>query len=100
MLRVAAPGYAAESVAVGPATRTRGRLDVILDELPATLQAVAEPGLEQTSWTLDGSFIARGPGFTDKVPAGTHTISARHPYLVPASRSLQLERGGNGALSP
>lgn len=92
-LRVSTPGYTSETIALGQTTRARGRFDVILDELPATVQAETEPGLAETHWSLDGRIIARGPRFTGELPAGVYTIAATHPYFTPASRSLTVAHG-------
>lgn len=92
-LRVLAPGYTPETIPLRQTTRARGRLDVILDELPATVQAATEPSLAETHWSLDGRIIARGPRFTSELPAGAYTIGAAHPYFITASRSLTVARG-------
>lgn len=121
-LRIGAGGFVPETLAVTRAARTRGRVDVILRERPATLRAATEPdpaqrlfdaGFEEaefqggqrsenapaTRWFLDGAFVAEGPRLEIEIPAGEHTVDARHPWYVPASRRLNAERGGVHSLT-
>ena len=85
-LHIGAGGFVPETLAVTRAARTRGRVDVILRERPATLRAATEPGHPATRWFLDGAFVAEGSRLETEVPAGEHTVGARHPWFVPAPR--------------
>ncbi len=98
-LRIGAEGFVPETLAVTRAARTRGHVDVILRERPATLRAATEPGHAATRWFLDGAFVAEGPRLEIEIPAGRHTVDARHPWYVPASQSLDAERGGAYSLT-
>ena len=93
-LRVGAVGFVTETLAIGRPTRERGRVDVILRELPATLRATTDPGHEMTRWFVDGALVARGPRLEIEIPAGEHAVGARAPGYVPASQALVAERGG------
>ena len=93
-LRVGAAGFVTETLTVGRPTRERGRVDVILHELPATLRATTDPGHAKTRWFLDGALVARGPRLGIEIPAGEHTVGARARGYVPASQALVAERGG------
>jgi len=93
-LRVGADGFVTETLAVGRAARKRGRVDIILRELPATLRATTDPSHAKTRWFLDGAFVGRGPRLEVRTPAGEHTVAARTPGYVPASQALTAERGG------
>ena len=93
-LRVGAAGFVTETLAVGRPARARGRIDVILRELPATLRATTDPEHAKTRWFLDGALVARGPRLEIETPAGEHTVGARAPGYVPAAQALAAERGG------
>ena len=98
-LRIGAEGFETEAIAITQAARTRGHVDVILHERPATLRAATEPGHPAIRWFLDGAFVAEGPRLEIEIPAGQHTVDARHPWYVPASRRLDAERGGAYSLT-
>ena len=98
-LRVGAEGFVTETLAVTRAARTRGHVDLILRERPATLRAATEPGHPATRWFLDGAFVAEGPRLEIDIPAGRHIVDARHPWYVPASQPLDAERGGAYSLT-
>ena len=98
-LRVGAEGFVTETLAVTRAARTRGHVDVILRERPATLRAATEPGHPAIRWFLDGAFVAEGPRLEIDIPAGRHIVDARHPWYVPASQPLDAERGGAYSLT-
>ena len=121
-LRIGAGGFVPETLAVTRAARNRGRVAVILRERPAILRAATEPdptlrlfdagseGAELQGgrrsentpairWFLDGAFVAEGPRLEIEVPAGEHTVDARHPWFVPAPRRLNAERGGVHSLT-
>ena len=121
-LRIGAEGFVPETLAVTREDRTRGRVDVILRERPATLRAATDPDptprlfdagteggegerdphLEDAPalrWFLDGAFVAEGPRLEIEIAAGEHIVDARHPWYVPASRRLNAERGGAYSLT-
>lgn len=92
-LRVGAEGFLTETVEVGQATRARARVDVVLRERPAVLTATTEPGHADTRWFLDGALVARGARLEIEIPGGEHTVGARQPGYMPASQTLNAERG-------
>ena len=98
-LRIGAEGFVPETLAITQAARARELVDVILRERPATLRAVTEPGHPAIRWSLDGAVVAEGPHLEIEIPAGEHTVGARHPWYVPASRRLNAERGGAYSLT-
>ena len=97
-LRIGAQGFVTDTVAVGPATRARGRVDVVLRERPASLRAATDPGHAETRWLLDGALVAVGPRLEIETTAGVRTVGARHPHYTPVSRMFTAERGGDHAV--
>ena len=97
-VRVGAPGFVSESLAIAPATRERGRADAILRERPARLQATTDPPLERTTWLVDGAPAGQGAGLDIEVASGVRTVAALHPHHEAASRIVTAERAGNHAL--
>ena len=98
-LRIGAEGFVPETLAITQAARARELVDVILRERPATLRATTEPGHPAIRWFLDGAVVAEGPHLEIEIPAGEHTVGARHPWYTPASRRLNAERGGAYSLT-
>ena len=98
-LRIGAEGFVPETREITQADRARELVDVILRERHATLRAATEPGHPATRWSLDGAFVAEGPRLEVEIPAGEHTVGARHPWYAPASRRLNAERGGAYSLT-
>ena len=92
-LQVSADGFKQEVLTVGDATWRRGQLDVVLKPLPATVKATTKPESDEVRWYLNGALVSVAPQLTVDLPAGQHTIEARHPHFEPASQSLTLERG-------
>ena len=92
-LRVGAEGFVTETVPVGEAARARAHVDVVLRERPAVLTATTEPGHPDTRWFLDDALVARGARLEIEVPEGEHTVGARQPGYVPASHTVNAERG-------
>ena len=92
-LQVSADGFKQEILTVGDATWRRGQLDVVLKPLPATVKAITKPESDEVRWYLNGALVSVAPQLTVDLPAGQHTIEARHPHFEPASQSLTLERG-------
>ena len=92
-LQVSADGFKQEILTVGDATWRRGQLDVVLKPLPATVKATTKPESDEVRWYLNGALVSVAPQLTVDLPAGQHTIEARHPHFEPASQSLTLERG-------
>ena len=98
-LRVGAEGFVTETLSIAQAARPRERIVVILRERPATLRATSSPSDAKTRWFLDGALVAEGSRLEIEIPAGEHTVGARHPWFVPASRRLNAERGGVHSLT-
>ena len=94
VLRVGAEGFVTETLPVTQAARRRERVDVTLRERPATLRATGNPSEAKTRWFLDGALVAEGPRLEIEIPAGEHTVGARHPWYAPSSQPLDAERGG------
>ena len=98
-LRVGAEGFVTETLSITQAARQRKRIGVTLRERPATLRAATDPSDAKTRWLLDGALVAQGPHLEIEIPAGEHTVGARHPYYAPASQPLSTERGGAYSLT-
>ena len=98
-LQVSADGFKKEVLTVGNATWRRGQLDVVLKPLPATVRATTKPESEEVRWYLNGALVSVAPQLTVDLPAGQHTIEARHPHFEPTSQSVTLERGESYQLS-
>ena len=92
-LQVSADGFKQEVLTVGDATWRRGQLDVVLKPLPATVKATTEPESDEVRWYLDGALVSVASQLTVNLPAGQHTVEARHPHFEPTSQSVTLERG-------
>ena len=98
-LQVSADGFKKEVLTVGDATWRRGQLDVVLKPLPATVQATTKPAADEVRWYLNGVLVSVAPKLTIDLPAGQHTIEARHPHFERTSQSISLERGASYQLS-
>ena len=98
-LQVSADGFKQEVLTVGDATWRRGQLDVVLKPLPATVKATAKPESDEVRWYLNGALVSVAPKLTINLPAGQHTIEARHPHFERTSQSISLERGESYQLS-
>ena len=98
-LRVGAPGFVAETLALDRPAAARAGVDVVLRERPAVLRATTAPDRPGTRWSLDGVAVGTGPLLELEVPAGEHVVGARYPGYVPVSRSLDAERGGTHSLT-
>ncbi len=92
-LQVSADGFKKEVLTVGDATWRRGQLDVVLKPLPATVRATTKPESDDVRWYLNGALVSVAPQLTVDLPAGQHTIEARHSHFEPTSQSITLERG-------
>ena len=92
-LQVSAGGFKQEVLTVGDATWRRGQIDVVLKPLPATVKATTKPELDEVRWYLNGGLVSVAPQLTIDLPAGQHTIEARHKHFESTSQSLTLERG-------
>ena len=99
VLRVDAEGFVPETLAIGPDTRARARVDVVLRERPASLLATTEPSHAETRWFLDDAPVARGPRLAIEVAGGEHTLRARSPGYTPASRTFTAEPGGDHVIA-
>lgn len=98
-LQVSADGFKQETLTVGDATWRRGQLDVVLKSLPATVSVTTKPESDEVRWYLNGALVSVAPQLAVDLPAGQHTIEARHPHFGPASQSVALERGESYQLS-
>ena len=98
-LQIGAEGFLPQTLSVGPQTRARARVDVILRPRPATLRATTRPSDAKTRWFLDDALVGEGSFLEIEVPEGEHTVAARQPGYVPASETLTAERGGVHALA-
>ena len=98
-LRVGAPGFVSETLAPDRQTAAREGIEVVLREQPALLRATAAPEHPETRWSLDGVAVGTGSALELEIPAGEHLVGARHPGYVPASRSLNAERGGTHSMT-
>ncbi|MYI88917.1 MAG: PEGA domain-containing protein, partial [Gammaproteobacteria bacterium] len=98
-LQVSADGFKKEVLTIGDATWRRGQLDVVLKPLPATVMATTKPESDDVRWYLNGALASVAPKLTIDLPAGQHTIEARHPHFEPASQLVTLERGESYQLS-
>ena len=98
-LRVAAPGFVTETLAVERPADTRAGVDVVLREQRAMLHATTAPDLPETRWSLDGVPAGTGPRLELEIPAGDHVVEARYPGFVPVTQALRAERGGTHAVT-
>lgn len=98
-LRVAAPGFVTETLAVERPADTRAGVDVVLREQRAVLHATTAPDLPETRWSLDGVPAGTGPRLELEIPAGDHVVEARYPGFVPVTQALRAERGGTHAVT-
>ena len=92
-LQASAEGFSLATVDVAQAARWRGRIDIVLRELTASLEATTAPVQAGTHWFLDGILVAEGTRIDIEFPAGEHTVEARHPHYFPASRVVVAGRG-------
>ena len=98
-LRVGAPGFVTETLAPDRRAAAREGVVVVLRERRAVLRATTAPDHPETRWSLDGVAVGTGSALELEVPAGEHIVGARHPGYVPASRSLNAERGGTHSVT-
>ena len=98
-LRVTAPGFVTETLAVERPADTRAGVDVVLREQRAVLHATTAPDLPETRWSLDGVPAGTGPRLELEIPAGDHVVEARYPGFVPVTQALRAERGGTHAVT-
>lgn len=98
-LRVGAPGFVAETLALDRAARARAGVEVVLRERQAVLRATTAPDRPGTRWTLDGVAVGTGPSLEIEVSAGEHVVGAVYPGYVPVARRLSAERGGTHSLT-
>ena len=92
-LRIGAPGFVAETLALDRQAATHAGVGVVLRERQAVLRATTAPDHPQTRWSLDGVAVGTGTALELEVPAGEHIVGAWHPGYVPVSRRLNAERG-------
>ena len=94
-LRVTAAGFRPQEVEVTDSTWRRGKIDIVLQPLPAKLVATTTPLMPDVHWYLNDKFVARGQPFSSEVNPGQYTIGARHPNFEPAQQEVLLERAQN-----
>ena len=92
-LHVSADGYKAQELEISDATWRRGKMDVVLQPLPATLVAETVPLVSDIDWYLNDTFIAQSASLKTEMSAGQYTVTARHPSFESASQVVELERG-------
>ena len=92
-LQIGAEGFVTETLTVGPATRARAHVDVVLRERPAMLTVTTKPSHADTRWFVDGALVARGARLTIEVPEGELIVEARQAGYMPVSHTLHAERG-------
>ena len=98
-LRVGAPGFVDETLALDRQAAARTGVDVVLRERRAVLRATTTPDHPGIRWSLDGVEVGTGPGLELEVPAGEHVVGARNPGYVPVSRRFSAERGRTHSLA-
>ena len=98
-LRVGAPGFVAETLALDRAARARAGVEVVLRERHSVLRATTAPDRPGTRWTLDGVTVGTGPSLELEVAAGEHVVGAAHPGYVPVARRLSVQRGGTRSVT-
>ena len=98
-VRVGAPGFVSETLALDRQTVARAGVDVVLRERPAVLRATAAPEHPETRWSLDGVAVGTGSALEIEIPAGEHVVGARYPGYVPVSRKVDAERGGTHSVT-
>ncbi len=92
---VTADGYETEELSIARATWKRGKVDVVMREVLATLQATTVPKLPEVQWYLNDAFIAKGASLETRMNSGEYNVSARHPYYVSTIQNLTAEKGKN-----
>ena len=92
-LEVASPGFAKQTVTASDASFERGVIDVILQELPATVNASTTPSVEGTKWYLNDVLTSADSVFYTDLTPGTYTLRAEHPDFAAVSTQLTAERG-------
>ena len=98
-LRVGAPGFVSETLALDRQTAARAGVDVVLRARLAVLRATAAPEHPETRWSLDGVEVGTGSALELEISAGEHVVGARQPGYAPVSRRLNAERGGTHTLT-
>ena len=98
-LRVGAPGFVAETLALDRQAAARAGVDIVLRERQAVLRATTAPDHPGTRWSLDGVAVGTGPALELEIPAGEHVVGARYPGYVPATRRLEAERGATHSVT-
>lgn len=90
-LRASAAGFKPQEAEITDATWRRGKIDIVLEPLPARLLATVTPPLPDVDWYLDGTFIAQGRQFVSELSPGKYTVGARHRHFESAQHEVLLE---------
>ena len=92
-IEVESPGFSGQTVAASDASFERGVIDIILQELPASLNASTTPSVDGTKWYLDDVLVSADSVFHTDLAPGTYKLSAIHPDFLSASTEIIAERG-------
>ena len=68
-------------------------LEVRLSPLPARVGIMTEPEVGGLLWSVDGELSALGGPLEIELPAGSHQVTARHPFFQDFALDLVLARG-------
>ena len=91
--QVSAEGFIPQQLEIRDATWRRGRIDLVMRERLASLRIATEPQVEDVEWYIDGVFVEQNASLVRDVLAGNYEISTSHPYFLPATVEIALERG-------
>ena len=94
-IRVTADGYQTEKLSISNATWERKKVDVIMQEILAGLQAVVIPQVADVQWYLNETFIATGEALNIKLNSGDYHVRVNHPYYQTQTEMLAVTRGKN-----
>lgn len=90
-IRISAHKYAAKTLTV-VATQD-SQISVTLDPMPASVDFVTAPTLEDINWRVNGQLIAQTARFQAPFAPGRYEITAEHPFYQPNSVSVSLLAG-------
>lgn len=93
-IRIEASGFRTEVVELTEAQWDLDEIDVIMRELPATVNASTTPESPHSSWHVDGVLVSKGAELSMELDSGQYELEVRNPYFESASAELTAERGG------